>query len=85
MFDAHEVHWFERNYVKRVAAYLRDHFGKTLDDLALSSTDVLEGMHQNLHPAEFIENNKTEWGIHRLPSSIAGTAARRVAVPNSSF
>lgn len=79
MFDAQEVHWFERNYVKRVAAYLRDHFGKTLDDLALSPNDVLEGMQSNLHPSEYIETNKKEWGIHRLPSSIPGTAARRVA------
>lgn len=81
MFDTHEVHWYERDYVKRVAAYLRDHFGKTLDDLALSSKDVVdEGMHKNLHPSEYIEDKKSEWGIHRLQSSIMGTAARRVAI-----
>jgi hypothetical protein len=80
MIDTHEIHWYERNYVQQVKKYLQDHFGKTLDDLALSTHDVAKGMHDNLHPSEFIENNKKEWGIHRLPSSIAGTAARIVSI-----
>ena len=80
MFDAHDVHWYETDYINRVKNYLRDHFGKTVDDLALSVHEIVKGMHDNLHPSEFIENNKTQWGIHRLPSSIPGTAARIVAV-----
>jgi hypothetical protein len=79
MFDAHEIHWYENQYVTSVKKYLQDHFGKTLDDLALSAKDVLEGFHNNLHASEFIEAKKQEWGIHRLPSSIPGTAFRRVA------
>lgn len=80
MFNAHETHLHEQDYIHRVGKYLLDHFGKTLDDLALSHNEVAQGLHNNLHPSEFIENNKKEWGIHRLPSSIVGRAARIVAV-----
>jgi len=80
MFDTHEVHWYERDYVTRVKNYLHDHFGKTFDDIVLSVDDVVNAMHEGLHPSEYIEQNKKQWGIHRLQSSIPGTAARIVAV-----
>ena len=80
MFNTHETHLHERDYVERVRAYLKDHFGKTLDDLALSTHEIAKGLHDNLHPSEFIENNKVQWGIHRLPSSVIGRATRIVPV-----
>lgn len=80
MFDSHDLHLLEMDYIKRVASYLRDHFGKTLDELAISVKEVAKGLHDNLHPSEYVEKNQKEWGIHRLGSSIPGSAKRYTIV-----
>ncbi len=76
MFNTQDIHLLEMDYIHQVAKYLRDHFGKTIDELALSAKEVAKGLHDNLHPSEYVQNNAKGWGIHRLGSSIPGSAKR---------
>jgi hypothetical protein len=78
MHNEHEIHLHEREYIVRVNKYLVDHYGTSLEDLAIDTSEVANGLHAHLYPSEFVNNNAKRWGIKRLSGSIAGTAHRIV-------
>lgn len=78
MYNSHDIHLYERYYIKEVLKYLLAAYGKTIEELAVPAREIAQGLHDNLHPAEFVDNNAKLWGIHRVASSIPGTAPRIV-------
>jgi predicted metal-dependent HD superfamily phosphohydrolase len=80
MYNSHDIHFHERYYIKQVVKYLLAAYGKTIEELAISVKEIAEGLHNNLHPTEFVDNNAQSWGIHRVASSIPGTAPRIVHI-----
>jgi hypothetical protein len=77
---SHENHWHETRYISYVDIYLKSAYGTSIDELALSLDDIAKGLHDNLHPSEYVDQNAKEWGIRRKKSSIPGTAARIVHI-----
>jgi hypothetical protein len=75
-----ETHLHETDYIHKVNAYLVSAYATTIDELALSPYDIAKGLHDNLHPSEYVDTQAKEWGIHRRKSSIPGTAPRIVHV-----
>jgi hypothetical protein len=80
MHCSQENHFHETDYLRKVNNYLISAYGTSIDELALSHSEISKGLHNNLHASEYVDSHAREWGIHRRKSSIPGTAPRIVHV-----
>jgi|HubBroStandDraft_2_1064218.scaffolds.fasta_scaffold748651_2 hypothetical protein len=80
MYNSHDIHFQERYYIKQVVKYLLAAYGKTIEELAIPTTEIAQALHDNLHHTEYVDINAKVWGIHRVASSIPGTAPRIVHI-----
>jgi len=80
MYCPQEAHLHESEYAARVNKYLQSHYGKTLDDLAISVQEISKGLYDHLLPNEYVDANASNWRIKMLDSARAGTSRRILAL-----
>lgn len=78
--DKQDRHWHETAFINQVAKYLMEAYGKTIEEIGISTLEILDGYNRHIFPNDFVDEQASAWGIKMRTSFIPHTARRIVHV-----